>query len=89
MQVLQPGVTVWVRYNTHNEYTLRGRQWRRLTVLHTGSSDETEYGMNSSRPGREGVWMDDNINECEKFYVYDRFIGVRVQKPSFLVDKYE
>ena len=45
--------------------------------------------MNSSRPGREGVWMDDNVSEREKFYVYDRFIEVRLQKPSFLVDKYE
>ena len=44
--------------------------------------------MNSSRPGQEGVWVDDNVSDRVKFYVYDRFIDVRVGKPSFLSSKY-
>ena len=80
-------MTVWVRYNTRNEYSSRGRQWRRVTVLRTGTSDETEYDMNSKRSPKKGVWMDDNVSERMKFYVYDRFMEVVVRKPSCLSDK--
>ena len=44
--------------------------------------------MNSRKEGRDGVWVDDNVSESEKFYCYDRFLEVVSQKPSFLSDKY-
>ena len=76
MSLLLPDTTAWARYDTHNVYTSRGKQGRRITVLRKGNIDETEYDMNSSKEGQPGVWVDDNVLKNETFYFYDRLFDV-------------
>ena len=63
-------------------------QWRRITILRLGDSSETEYGMNSMKEGKDGVWVDDNVDSVGKFYCFERFLHVQSHKPSSLGDKY-